>query len=89
MLSFTKKTNPDQQVFKCFLVGDLTDTFIHPKDTSSKLTLETGKKAFLDWLMSPDDKINGGKKNNLDYNKGVQAFTILSTVLPRLGGPIR
>lgn len=80
MSTFTKKGDPkdgSHHIFQAALVSDLTDPFLHPIKTGA-LTHETGKKAFLDWLMSNEDKINGGQKNNFNHEKGVRASTIFS-----------
>src|SRR5262249_51451321 len=75
MSTFTNKGDPidgSPYIFQAALVSDLTDPFLHPIKPGAGLTHETGKKAFLDWLMINDDKINGGQKNNFKYEKGVR-----------------
>lgn len=87
MSTFTKKGKPGNQVFQCVLIRDLTDAFVHPVNPGDKLTHYTGTEAFVKWLMSSEDTIHGGPKDNFDANKGYIASTISWTELMNFENP--
>src|SRR5262249_32378361 len=75
------------QQFYCWLVPDLTDTFIHPIVTESgghKVDNSSGAKALSDWLSSYK-----GKSSNLNENTGYCSAAISSADLRGAWGPVQ
>jgi len=78
----TNETDPDRKKygqFKCVLIKELTDTFMHRNIPGVKPGVDEAKEAtgvFLKWLISDQDTLHHQNKDNCDPDKGVIASTI-------------